>query len=151
MIAFFTSVGFGASVSLLRVGGPHHQPEPPARAVLGRQDRDRQRPSGGPDLIAQRKRREAQVYSVRLANRQAGLTWTLDTRYEPPRLLVCDRNHEPKGRLLHYDLEGNFTSLNGAGEAVTGYTEAEALQRAAKLDDEAQAQLQAAQPQPQPA
>ncbi len=33
---------------------------------------------------------------------------TLDTRYEPPRLLVCDRNHTPKGRLLHYDLEGNF-------------------------------------------
>jgi two-component system cell cycle sensor histidine kinase/response regulator CckA len=26
-----------------------------------------------------------------------------------------------------HDLEGNFTSLNGAGEAVTGYTEAEAL------------------------
>lgn len=33
---------------------------------------------------------------------------TLDTRYEPPRLLVCDRNHTPKGRLLHYDLDGNF-------------------------------------------
>jgi hypothetical protein len=32
----------------------------------------------------------------------------LDTRYDPPRLLICDRNHEPKGRLLHYDLEGNF-------------------------------------------
>jgi hypothetical protein len=32
----------------------------------------------------------------------------LDTRYEPPRLLICDRNHQPKGRLLHYDLEGNF-------------------------------------------
>lgn len=32
----------------------------------------------------------------------------LDTRYDPPRLLVCDRNHEPKGRLLHYDLDGNF-------------------------------------------
>lgn len=32
----------------------------------------------------------------------------LDTRYEPPRLLICDRNHTPKGRLLHYDLEGNF-------------------------------------------
>jgi hypothetical protein len=40
---------------------------------------------------------------------------TLDTRYEPPRLLICDRNHEPKGRLLHYDLEGNFIS-----EVVTG-------------------------------
>ena len=26
---------------------------------------------------------------------------TLDTRYDPPRLLVCDRNHQPKGRLLH--------------------------------------------------
>jgi opacity protein-like surface antigen len=40
---------------------------------------------------------------------------TLDTRYEPPRLLICDRNHEPKGRLLHYDLEGNFIA-----EVVTG-------------------------------
>jgi hypothetical protein len=33
---------------------------------------------------------------------------TLDTRYDPPRLLICDRNHEPKGRLLHYDLDGQF-------------------------------------------
>ncbi len=40
---------------------------------------------------------------------------TLDTRYEPPRLLICDRNHEPKGRLLHYDLDGNFIA-----EVVTG-------------------------------
>jgi hypothetical protein len=40
---------------------------------------------------------------------------TLDTRYEPPRLLVCDRNHEPKGRLLHYDLDGNYID-----EVVTG-------------------------------
>lgn len=32
----------------------------------------------------------------------------LDTRYDPPRLLICDRNHTPKGRLLHYDLEGNY-------------------------------------------
>ncbi len=40
---------------------------------------------------------------------------TLDTRYEPPRLLVCDRNHQPKGRLLHYDLEGNFID-----EVITG-------------------------------
>ena len=40
---------------------------------------------------------------------------TLDTRYEPPRLLFCDRNHQPKGRLLHYDLEGNFIA-----EVVTG-------------------------------
>jgi hypothetical protein len=40
---------------------------------------------------------------------------TLDTRYEPPRLLICDRNHEPKGRLLHYDLEGNFIE-----EVITG-------------------------------
>lgn len=40
---------------------------------------------------------------------------TLDTRYDPPRLLICDRNHEPKGRLLHYDLDGNFL-----GEVVTG-------------------------------
>ncbi|MCA9062936.1 MAG: 6-bladed beta-propeller [Planctomycetaceae bacterium] len=40
---------------------------------------------------------------------------TLDTRYDPPRLLICDRNHEPKGRLLHYDLEGNFIE-----EVVTG-------------------------------
>ena len=40
---------------------------------------------------------------------------TLDTRYDPPRLLICDRNHEPKGRLLHYDLDGNFIA-----EVVTG-------------------------------
>jgi hypothetical protein len=40
---------------------------------------------------------------------------TLDTRYAPPRLLICDRNHEPKGRLLHYDLDGNFIA-----EVVTG-------------------------------
>ena len=40
---------------------------------------------------------------------------TLDTRYEPPRLLICDRNHAPKGRLLHYDLEGRFLE-----EVITG-------------------------------
>ncbi len=40
---------------------------------------------------------------------------TLDTRYEPPRLLICDRNHQPNGRLLHYDLDGNFI-----GEVATG-------------------------------
>jgi len=40
---------------------------------------------------------------------------TLDTRYSPPRLLICDRNHQPKGRLVHYDLDGNFI-----GEVVTG-------------------------------
>ena len=40
---------------------------------------------------------------------------TLDTRYEPARLLICDRNHEPKGRLLHYDLNGEFI-----GEIITG-------------------------------
>ena len=40
---------------------------------------------------------------------------TLDTRYKPPRLLICDRNHRPKGRLVHYDLDGNFMS-----EVVTG-------------------------------
>ena len=40
---------------------------------------------------------------------------TLDTRYDPPRLLICDRNHEPKGRLVHYDLEGQFIE-----EVVTG-------------------------------
>jgi 6-bladed beta-propeller protein len=40
---------------------------------------------------------------------------TLDTRYSPPRLLICDRNHEPKGRLLHYSLDGNFIA-----EVVTG-------------------------------
>ena len=40
---------------------------------------------------------------------------TLDTRYAPPRLLICDRNHEPKGRLLHYDLNGEFIA-----EVVTG-------------------------------
>lgn len=40
---------------------------------------------------------------------------TLDTRYDPPRLLICDRNHRPKGRLLHYSLDGKFI-----GEVVTG-------------------------------
>lgn len=40
---------------------------------------------------------------------------TLDTRYEPPRLLICDRNHQPKGRMLHYSLAGEFI-----GEVVTG-------------------------------
>ena len=40
---------------------------------------------------------------------------TLDTRYEPARLLICDRNHTPKGRLVHYDLNGEFI-----GEVVTG-------------------------------
>jgi len=40
---------------------------------------------------------------------------TLDTRYNPPRLLICDRNHQPKGRLVHYDLEGNFIE-----EVITG-------------------------------
>jgi hypothetical protein len=40
---------------------------------------------------------------------------TLDTRYETPRLLICDRNHQPKGRLLHYSLEGEFIE-----EVVTG-------------------------------
>ena len=39
----------------------------------------------------------------------------LDTRYEPARLLICDRNHEPKGRLLHYSLDGEFIA-----EVVTG-------------------------------
>ncbi len=40
---------------------------------------------------------------------------TLDTRYDPPRLLVCDRNHKPKGRLVHYSLDGKFI-----GEVITG-------------------------------
>ena len=40
---------------------------------------------------------------------------TLDTRYTPNRLLICDRNHQPKGRLVHYDLDGNFIE-----EVVTG-------------------------------
>ena len=40
---------------------------------------------------------------------------TLDTRYQPHRLLVCDRNHQPKGRLLHYDLAGRFIE-----EVITG-------------------------------
>jgi hypothetical protein len=39
----------------------------------------------------------------------------LDTRYDPPRLLICDRNHQPKGRLLHYSLDGEFLA-----EVVTG-------------------------------
>lgn len=40
---------------------------------------------------------------------------TLDTRYDPPRLLICDRNHKPKGRLLHYSLEGEYIE-----EVITG-------------------------------
>ena len=40
---------------------------------------------------------------------------TLDTRYDPPRLLICDRNHTPKGRLLHYSLDGEYID-----EVVTG-------------------------------
>ncbi|MEW4564617.1 hypothetical protein AB1K70_18900 [Bremerella sp. JC770] len=40
---------------------------------------------------------------------------TLDTRYTPNRLLICDRNHQPKGRLLHYTLEGEFIE-----EVITG-------------------------------
>jgi hypothetical protein len=40
---------------------------------------------------------------------------TLDTRYEPPRLLICDRNHTPKGRLLHYSLDGEYID-----EVITG-------------------------------
>ena len=36
---------------------------------------------------------------------------TLDTRYDPPRLLICDRNHKPKGRLLHYSLDGKFIAV----------------------------------------
>ncbi len=40
---------------------------------------------------------------------------TLDTRYSPARLLICDRNHQPKGRLLHYSLEGEFID-----EVITG-------------------------------
>ncbi len=40
---------------------------------------------------------------------------TLDKRYDPPRLLVCDRNHQPKGRLVHYSLEGEFIE-----EVITG-------------------------------
>ena len=40
---------------------------------------------------------------------------TLDTRYSPPRLLICDRNRDPSGRLVHYDLDGQFLA-----EVVTG-------------------------------
>ncbi len=40
---------------------------------------------------------------------------TLDTRYDPPRLLICDRNHTPNGRVLHYSLGGEFI-----GEVATG-------------------------------
>ena len=40
---------------------------------------------------------------------------TLDTRYQPNRLLICDRNHKPKGRLLHYSLDGKFIQ-----EVITG-------------------------------
>ncbi len=35
-------------------------------------------------------------------------TISVDTRYETPRLLVCDRE---KRRLVHFDLEGNFISV----------------------------------------
>jgi hypothetical protein len=40
---------------------------------------------------------------------------TLDTRYSPNRLLICDRNHQPKGRLVHYSLDGEFIE-----EVITG-------------------------------
>ncbi len=40
---------------------------------------------------------------------------TIDKRYDPPRLLICDRNHKPKGRLVHYSMEGEFIE-----EVVTG-------------------------------
>ena len=40
---------------------------------------------------------------------------TLDTRSTPPRLLICDRNHQPSGRLVHYSLDGEFI-----GEVATG-------------------------------
>jgi hypothetical protein len=43
------------------------------------------------------------IYGARNA---AGEGIKIDTRYTPPRLLICDRNHQPKGRLLHYDLGG---------------------------------------------
>ncbi len=36
---------------------------------------------------------------------------TLDTRYKPHRLLICDRNHRPKGRLVHYSLKGEFIGV----------------------------------------
>ena len=36
----------------------------------------------------------------------------LDTHYDPPRLLICDRS---KGRLLHYSLDGEFIA-----EVITG-------------------------------
>lgn len=39
----------------------------------------------------------------------------LDTRYDPPRLLICDRNHQPNGRLLHYSLDGEYID-----EVITG-------------------------------
>lgn len=39
----------------------------------------------------------------------------LDTRYDPPRLLICDRNHQPKGRLVHYSLDGEYLD-----EVITG-------------------------------
>lgn len=40
---------------------------------------------------------------------------TLDTRYTPNRLLICDRNHKPKGRLVHYSLDGEYID-----EVITG-------------------------------
>lgn len=46
---------------------------------------------------------------------------TLDTRYSPARLLICDRNHKPKGRLVHYDLDGNFIEvvITGLGQPTS--------------------------------
>ncbi|MBL8851117.1 MAG: 6-bladed beta-propeller [Planctomycetaceae bacterium] len=45
---------------------------------------------------------------------------TLDTRYDPPRILVCDRNHlddhnNNRGRLLHYSLDGEFIDVIASG------------------------------------
>ena len=39
----------------------------------------------------------------------------VDARDGKPRLLICDRGHEPKGRLVHYDFDGKYL-----GDVVTG-------------------------------
>jgi hypothetical protein len=33
---------------------------------------------------------------------------TMDTRHDPPRLLICDQDHTPKDHLLHHGLGGNY-------------------------------------------
>ena len=39
----------------------------------------------------------------------------VDARDGKPKLLICDRGHEPRGRLVHYDFDGKYL-----GDVVTG-------------------------------